>query len=50
MEGTFGGEVIYGTLENGVLSAGKINDLVPEDIQAKYLGYIDQMLAGTFMK
>ena len=50
MEGTFGGEVIYGTLENGVLSAGKLNDLIPEDIQAKYLAYVDEMKAGTFMK
>ena len=50
MDGTFGGEVIYGTLENGVLSAGKLNDLIPEEIQTKYLGYIDQMLAGSFMK
>ena len=27
MNGTFGGEVIYGTLQNGALSAGKINDM-----------------------
>ena len=50
MDGTFGGEVIYGTLENGVLSAGKLNDLIPEDIQTKYLAYVDEMKAGTFMK
>ena len=50
MEGTFGGEVIYGTLENGVLSAGKLNDLIPAEIQEKYLAYVDQMTAGTFMK
>ncbi len=50
MDGTFGGEVIYGTLENGVLSAGKLSDMVPEDIQTKYLAYVDEMKAGTFMK
>ena len=50
MDGNFGGEVIYGTLENGVLSAGKLSDMVPEDIQTKYLAYVDEMKAGTFMK
>ncbi len=49
-EGTFGGEVIYGTLQNGALSAGKISDLVPADVQAVYQDYIDQMVADTFMK
>lgn len=49
-DGTFGGEVIYGTIQNGVLSAGALSDLVPEDIQAKYLGYIDEMANDTFMK
>ena len=47
---TFGGETIYGTLDNGVLSAGKINDLVPKDAQEKFLSYIDEMTKGTFMK
>ena len=50
MNDTFGGETLYGTLENGALSAGKLSDLVPEDVQAKYLAYIDEMIAGTFMK
>ena len=50
MNGTFGGEVIYGTLQNGALSAGRISDLVPADIQAQYLAYIDEMIADTFMK
>ena len=50
MEGTFGGETLFGTMANGVLSAGKINDLVPAEVQAKYQEYLDQMLAGTFMK
>ncbi len=50
MEDTFGGETLFGTIANGVLSAGKINDLVPEEVQVKYQEYLDQMLAGTFMK
>ena len=48
--GTFGGEVIYGTLENGALSTGALSDLVPEDVQEKYLAYIEEMKAGTFMQ
>lgn len=48
--GTFGGETIYGTLQNGALSAGALSDLVPADIQAKYLDYIEQMKNDTFMK
>ena len=43
--GTFGGEVLYGTL-----SAGALSGLVPADVQEKYLGYIEEMKAGTFMK
>ena len=50
VNGTFGGEVIYGTLQNGALSAGRISDLVPADVQAAYQGYLDQMVADTFMK
>lgn len=48
--GTFGGETIYGTLQNGSLSAGALSDLVPADVQAKYLDYIEQMKNDTFMK
>ena len=48
--GTFGGETLYGTLQNGVLSAGKLNaETVPEDVQTAYAGYIQQMTDGTFM-
>jgi basic membrane protein A len=50
MNGTFGGEVIYGTLQNGVLSAGRISDLVPAEVQTQFKAYIDEMIAGTFMK
>lgn len=49
-DGSFGGEVIYGTLQNGVLSAGKISDLVPADVKAVYQEYIAQMITDTFMK
>ena len=38
-------EVSYGTL-----GAGALSDLVPADVQEKYLGYIEQMKADTFMK
>ncbi len=48
--GTFGGEVLYGTLQNNTLSAGALSDLVPADVQEKYLAYIDQMIEGTFMQ
>ena len=48
--GTFGGEVLYGTLQNGTLSAGALSDLVPADVQEKYLSYIEEMKNETFMK
>ena len=48
--GSFGGEVLYGTLQNGTLSAGRLSDLVPADVQEKYLCYIDEMIKDTFMK
>ena len=48
--GTFGGEVLYGTLQNGTLSAGKISDLVPAEVQEKYNTYIQQMIDGTIMQ
>ena len=49
--GTFGGNTVYGTLENNTLSAGAVNtDLVPAEIVEKYNAYLEQMKAGTFMK
>ena len=48
-DGNFGGETIYGSLQNGGLSAGAMSDLVPEDVQAKYQEYLQQMIDGTFM-
>ena len=42
--GTFGGNTVYGTLENNTLSAGAINtDLVPAEIVEKYNAYLEQM-------
>lgn len=49
-EGTFGGEVLYGDLQNGVLSTGALSDLVPAELQEKYQSYIKQMADDTFMK
>ena len=48
--GTFGGETLYGSLQNGALFNGALSDLVPAEVQAKYLDYIQQMVDGTFMK
>ena len=49
-DGSFGGEVLYGDLQNGVLSAGALNDLIPAEKQEKYTAYIQQIVDGTFMK
>ncbi|MBQ0037153.1 MAG: BMP family ABC transporter substrate-binding protein [Clostridiales bacterium] len=49
-DGNFGGETLYGSLQNGALSAGAMSDLVPKDIQDKYQSYIQAMMDGTFMK
>ena len=49
--GTFGGNTIFGTLENGALSAGAINtELGPAEKVEKYNAYLQQMMDGTFMK
>ena len=49
--GNFGGNTVFGTLENGALSAGAINtELVSAEIVEKYNAYLEQMKAGTFMK
>ena len=48
--GNFGGDTVYGTLENGTLSAGKLSDKVPADVQEKYNAYLQQMMDGTFMQ
>lgn len=48
--GTFGGETIFGAMQNGVLSCGKLSDLVSADVQEKCNGYIAQVMDGTFMQ
>ena len=48
-EGKFGGEVLYGDLQNGVLSVGKLSELVPTEKQSVYNEYIEQMKANKFM-
>ncbi len=48
--GKFGGETLYGSLQNGALSAGAMSDLIPQEIQQKYQGYLEQMMNDTFMK
>lgn len=49
-EGKFGGETLYGSLQNGALFNGAISELVPQEIQDKYLAYIQEMIDGTFMQ
>ena len=49
-DGTFGGETLYGSLQNDALSAGAMSDLVPAEVREKYQGYLDQMIAGTFLE
>lgn len=49
MAGTFGNEVVYGTLENGCLSVGAISeDLVSADVQEAFYALVDEIAAGTF--
>lgn len=50
-DGTFGNQVVYGSLENGCLSVGKINtELVSQEVQDKFNEYVEQMKSGSFMK
>ena len=44
-----GGEVLYGTLQNQTLSAGKLSELVPVEVQKQYKTYLQQMVDGGFM-
>mgnify|MGYP002564558412 FL=1 len=46
-DGNFGGETIFGTLQNNTLSAGKISELVPAEVQEKYNAYLQQMIDGS---
>lgn len=47
--GTYGNKVIEGNLANGCLSVGTFSSLVSKDVQTKYMSYIDQIKAGTFL-
>ena len=38
------------TLQNGVLSAGALSDLVPAEVQDQYNAYLQEMQDGTFMQ
>ena len=49
-DGSFGGEVIYGNLQNGALGAGAMADIVPEEVQTQYNDYLQQMVDGTFLQ
>lgn len=47
--GSLGGEVIHGTIQNGAISAGHLSEAVPPEVREKYLTYVQQMNDGTFM-
>jgi basic membrane protein A len=50
-DGSFGNQVIYGSLENGCLSVGQINtELVSQEVQDAFMGYVEQMEKGEFLK
>ncbi len=50
-DGSFGNEVVYGSLGNGCLSVGQINsELVSQEVQDKFAEYVEQMKAGSFLK
>jgi len=47
--GTFGNEVVYGSLENGCVYLGSFNDdLIDADTQAMIVEYVQQLQDGTF--
>ncbi len=49
--GTFGNEVVFGSLENGAVYLGKFNDaLMDAATQAKVTDFIQQLQDGTFGK
>jgi basic membrane protein A len=49
--GTFGNEVVFGSLENGAVSLGKFNDaLIDAATQAMIVDYVKQLQDGTFGK
>lgn len=47
--GTFGNEVVFGSLENGCVYLGSFNDdLIDADTQATIVDYVQQLQDGTF--
>ncbi len=48
--GTYGNKTVYGDLSNGCLSVGTFSDAISKEIQTEYLGIVDQIKAGTFIK
>jgi len=49
--GTFGNEVVFGSLENGCVFLGAFNnDLIDAETQAKIVDYVKQLQDGTFGK
>lgn len=49
--GTFGNEVVFGSLENGCVFLGAFNnDLIDAETQAKIVEYVQQLQDGTFGK
>lgn len=49
--GTFGNEVVFGSLENGCVFLGSFNnDLIDAETQAKIVEYVQQLQDGTFGK
>ncbi|HWQ06735.1 MAG: BMP family protein [Clostridiaceae bacterium] len=47
--GTFGNEVVFGSLENGCVFLGAFNDdLIDAETQAKVVDYVKQLQDGTF--
>ncbi|MDO4340666.1 MAG: BMP family protein [Eubacteriales bacterium] len=49
--GEYGNKTIYGNLEDGCLSVGTFSDkIVSAEIQEKYMEYVEQIKAGTFIE
>lgn len=48
VNGTYGNKIIEGNMENGCLSIGTFSSIVPEDVKAQYLEYVEQIKNGTF--
>ena len=47
--GSYGNKVVYGDLSTGGVYVGTFSNIVDADTQAKYLEYVEQIKAGTFL-